>query len=447
MKRNILIAALTFLISSGIRADETYLEEHSLYQQLVSINSNWAKYIKEEGAWAMEVSFPDDQALISTDLILVEQFLRGRDVSGLSRELREERTRNLDEFHAYIMAGNFPMNYDHEERRPCFIDRDGGVCAVGNLLVRSGEKKLAYYLAQHNLYDYVKDMNVEELAEWQKTSGLTVEELSLIQPTYNGWGRGSSNKKNYGIQLGAIYCQDLFAFNTSRDIFSFWPESYRHLSSFFYGISLTANASSGKIFLESGVYSLSDKYVYEIEGVFGSQGQYGKIFSLLNPHYISVPLMIGFSGGNYNSHTAFRIGYRGDVFTSLDNNVIAFGSPTPQDVMMYTLFPADFNKLRSNLVVSGSWDYYIGDKHSIRFHLEPCMVISLTPAQRGEIMMPYQPVRFGFNTGIIYSLPYDKQKHLKRKQLRQKRRADRKQSKELKKQQKENKEKQQQEGK
>ncbi|HEY6162518.1 MAG TPA: hypothetical protein VI112_14920 [Bacteroidia bacterium] len=446
MKRNLVIA-FSLLVSAWIRADETYLGKHSLYHHLVNINGNWSRYIKEEGAWAVQVSFPDDQSLISTDLILVEQFLRGRDVSGLSAELLEARERNLDEFHVYIMAGNFPVNYDHEERRPCFIDRDGGVCAVGNLLVRSGEKKLAYYLAQQNLYDYVKDMNVSELAEWQKRSGLSPEELALIQPTYDGWGRRSgSNRKNYGVQLGFIYGQDLFAFNTSKDIFSFRPEAYRHLYSFFYGLSATANAASGKFFLESGVFSLSDKYVYQVEGVFGTQGQYGKIFSLLNPHYISVPVSIGFTGGNYNYHTAFKIGYRGDIFNSLENTVIAFGSPTPQDIMMYTLFPADFNKLRSNLVVSGVWDYYIGDKHSVRFHLEPSLVISLTPAQKGETVMPYQPVRFGFNTGIVYAVPYDKQKHLKRKQTREKRKADRKQRKEMKKQQKENEEKKKEQG-
>ena len=68
---------------------------------------------------------------IRTHLRYVEMLLRDYDVNLLSTDKRARRIELLDHLHDYWISGLFPRNYDYTERRPCFIDRDGRICAVG----------------------------------------------------------------------------------------------------------------------------------------------------------------------------------------------------------------------------------------------------------------------------------------------------------------------------
>src|SRR5690606_13938477 len=97
-------------------------------------------------------AFGDDRAAasapealrIATHLRYVEDLLRARDVRDLPEALQDERRANLERLHRYRLAGVFPRNFDHSEaRRPCFIDRDGRLCAVGHLVAQSAGSELA----------------------------------------------------------------------------------------------------------------------------------------------------------------------------------------------------------------------------------------------------------------------------------------------------------------
>ncbi|MGH1365424.1 MAG: hypothetical protein ACRBF0_17815 [Calditrichia bacterium] len=126
----------------------------------------------------------DEQLRIETHLAYVEDLLRSKNVEHLSAELRNRRFQLLDMLRDYRLAGEFPRNYDYTERTPCFIDRDGNICAVGYLVEQTAGKELAEQI--NSLYQYanIYDMDSPELSEWVAQSGLTLEECAMIQPTY-----------------------------------------------------------------------------------------------------------------------------------------------------------------------------------------------------------------------------------------------------------------------
>jgi hypothetical protein len=419
MKKIVSLVSFSLIISITFASREPYKEVRTLYQHLVAINSNWAKYITEDGIWKEKVAFADDHSLVSTDLFLVEEFLRSRDVSGLSAELQEARERNLDEFHAYIVAGNFPVNYDHEERRPCFIDKDGGVCAVGNLLVRSGQQDLAHYIAANYEYAYVHEMGVEQLAEWQKHSGLTAAELDLVQPSY-GWKNSYSST---GINaIGLVYGVNVVSINTHRNIFSSLPESYRHMYSYSYGVSLSRAIRKNKMLFETGCYFISDQYLHTVEGNLGPNGQYGKILTEFNPEYIGIPVFLGFGDMRSESRSMVKLGYRADIFQDLRSTMIPIGVNDPKTLMEYTIYSKGYSKVRHNLLLNFSFDHQMDmGKQRMWVHFEPAISFQLNNDQTDHSILGYKPVVLALNTGVNYNIPQNP-KHNQRKADRKKRR-------------------------
>src|SRR5687768_2966444 len=85
-----------------------------------------------------------DRMRIQRHLEQVEADLRARPVDHLAPAQRAERRRNLDRLHAYRLAGEFPRNTDFSGQRvPYFIDDGDRECAVGYLVVESGDAALA----------------------------------------------------------------------------------------------------------------------------------------------------------------------------------------------------------------------------------------------------------------------------------------------------------------
>ncbi|MCC3152442.1 hypothetical protein Q3A66_05840 [Hymenobacter sp. BT770] len=127
----------------------------------------------------------NDDARVQAHLAYAERLLRQRTAAGLSPTLAQRRAHVLDLLHSYWTAGVFPRNYDYPgERRPCFIDRDGRLCAVGFLIAETAGRPVAERINKAHQYDLIADMRTPALAEWVQTSGLTKQECALIQPTY-----------------------------------------------------------------------------------------------------------------------------------------------------------------------------------------------------------------------------------------------------------------------
>jgi hypothetical protein len=151
----------------------------------------------------------DEKTRITTHLEYAEQQLRVANISDLTEEQRENRGKVLDLLHQYIINGIFPHNYDYPgERKPCFIDRDGDICAVGYLVEQTAGRSVAEDINSRHQYDKVMDMHEETIEAWATTNGLTVEECAMIQPTY-GPAPGSQTiyadiKTGYGISSGIV---------------------------------------------------------------------------------------------------------------------------------------------------------------------------------------------------------------------------------------------------
>lgn len=125
---------------------------------------------------------------IRTHLAYVEQLLRARDVSQLPVHQQAARNQALDHLHEYWTAGIFPRNYDHAgQRRPCFIDRDGRICAVGYLIEQSAGREVAEQINSTHQYDRILGMHDATVDGWIAESGLSKYECAMIQPTYSGW--------------------------------------------------------------------------------------------------------------------------------------------------------------------------------------------------------------------------------------------------------------------
>lgn len=129
----------------------------------------------------------DNNLRIRTHLEYVENLLRNKSVSQLSIDLQTQRKHLLDLIHDYWTKGNFPKNYDYtDKRKPCFIDKDGNICAVGYLIEQTTSRKVAIEINSKHKYEELLYMNEKVIDNWVLTSGLTKEECAMIQPAYGG---------------------------------------------------------------------------------------------------------------------------------------------------------------------------------------------------------------------------------------------------------------------
>lgn len=127
----------------------------------------------------------DEILRLQTHLAFVEGYLRHKNVSHLSPELQQRRLLMLDLLHEYWKQAHFPKNEQYPgERRPCFIDASGAICAVGYLIEQTADRNLAECINAKHQFDYIQDMTLKELCDWVNTSGLTSEECAMIQPSY-----------------------------------------------------------------------------------------------------------------------------------------------------------------------------------------------------------------------------------------------------------------------
>ena len=150
----------------------------------------------------------DETLRLQTHLSYVEKALASKQVAHLSIEQQINRTRILGLLSEYRTNNIFPRNYDYPERRPCFIDRDGNICAVGYLIEKTAGREIAEAINKDHQYDYLLGMNETVMSEWADKHGLTLEECAMIQPTYAGWPAPITEtyevplKTSYGVSSG-----------------------------------------------------------------------------------------------------------------------------------------------------------------------------------------------------------------------------------------------------
>ncbi len=178
-------------------------------QKLQTVNS----VLHDESYVAIFGSQPEaetnEQERIQIHLSYVEQLLRNTTSINLNNSQLANRSIILNVLHQYWVAGIFPTNRDYPgERRPCFIDADGNICAVGYLIEQTRGRKLADEINGKYQYEFLLDMNEPAIEVWASEFGLSLEECAMIQPTYGppppAQTSNADIKTGYGISSGFI---------------------------------------------------------------------------------------------------------------------------------------------------------------------------------------------------------------------------------------------------
>jgi hypothetical protein len=102
-----------------------------------------------------------------------------RDV--LRKELAAQRTLNLKRFAEYRRARVYPHNSYENGKLNVWRDADEHLCAVANLMAKQGLDTLVTQTATEHNFVRIADVTSGPLIDWVLTSGLTQEEIVMIQ--------------------------------------------------------------------------------------------------------------------------------------------------------------------------------------------------------------------------------------------------------------------------
>lgn len=200
---------LAFLLALALASALWVYNKNSKGDKNQSVNAILGD-ISFEDKYAKEPTTETDEDLrIGTHLAYVENVLRDADVSTLPLELRKKRQLMLDLLHTYRITGVFPRNYDDvNERQPCFIDKDGRICAVGYLIEQTAGREVAETINKKYQYENILDMEDPTVDNWIASSGLTKMECAMIQPAYGGvtivYDDKNHVSKGYGISSALL---------------------------------------------------------------------------------------------------------------------------------------------------------------------------------------------------------------------------------------------------
>ncbi len=124
-------------------------------------------------------------AIVKAHLAYAEKLLKGKNAEHLSKEQQIKRKAILAHLHTYWQAEQFPVNTAYRnERRPCFVDENKTICAVGYLIEETAGSELVKTINAKYQYAFIQEMELAELDLWITDNGFTKEEIATIQPAY-----------------------------------------------------------------------------------------------------------------------------------------------------------------------------------------------------------------------------------------------------------------------
>lgn len=100
---------------------------------------------------------------------------------ALKRELRAEREKQIERLKAYAAAGRFAMNDGAPGLAFVWRDDQGRLCAMAHLVNASGRADLVDRVARKQNDLQLASVKSGDLHDWMLRSGLTVEEIQLVQ--------------------------------------------------------------------------------------------------------------------------------------------------------------------------------------------------------------------------------------------------------------------------
>lgn len=159
----------------------------------IAVNAKMApvnSLIGDKGFAAIMGHYPNKKSnenlRVKCHLFYVEYVLRQKKCEYLSKDKRDKRMNALNLLHRYALAGKYPKNEYHEPiRKPCFIDDEGTICAVGYLLESTEGREVAQQVNEQYQYAEIYEMDLAFIESWAIKNGLTLEECAMIQPSYD----------------------------------------------------------------------------------------------------------------------------------------------------------------------------------------------------------------------------------------------------------------------
>ncbi|MFK7927226.1 MAG: hypothetical protein AB8H79_03510 [Myxococcota bacterium] len=101
--------------------------------------------------------------------------------------LRQQRQERVARLRAYRQAGVFPQDPTANGFFHSFLDANGTLCAVADLMWNSGSADLVQHTAATRNDVVLSEVADGPLVDWMLTSGLTREEVAVIQvPSFDG---------------------------------------------------------------------------------------------------------------------------------------------------------------------------------------------------------------------------------------------------------------------
>lgn len=156
---------------------------------------------------------------IQYHLFYVEHLLRNKTTSHLSYFQKIRRNRILNLLHRYAKQGVFPKNRKFKgDRKPCFIDEEKNICAVGYLVEKTKDRQFAEEINLQYQYADILDMDQELIESWAIQNGLTLEECAMIQPAY-GWAELSRKSLRFSLGSASHFQNQLFSTFTLAFVF------------------------------------------------------------------------------------------------------------------------------------------------------------------------------------------------------------------------------------
>lgn len=158
----------------------------TFYEQLCSFNPNWKDYENRVPNGDC-IDFKNDADFVQAHLSTVLPILKSADRSQLNESQKVSRKALLQKLEFYKNRKKFPINNDTQLRVPVFIDSYKTHCAVGFLMLQSGNGKMAAEISKLQNLSWVKDIKHPQLLAWQVASGFSIAELKLIQGAYDSY--------------------------------------------------------------------------------------------------------------------------------------------------------------------------------------------------------------------------------------------------------------------
>lgn len=124
----------------------------------------------------------DRNTRISTHLAYAEKMVRENN-TAYNKEVAQKRRNILDHLHNYRVVGSFPEQ--NNSPGVCLFSEGGRTCAICYLVEKSAGRETAENVSKDLKKCKIAGVKSAALTDWIRSSGLTREEVEIIQPSYH----------------------------------------------------------------------------------------------------------------------------------------------------------------------------------------------------------------------------------------------------------------------